>query len=198
MDPSLISLWKRRLELLILDDDDALCTEGIIFDTDDEIEDDACVLGGSQPGKRPNINRKRQLFGKLLHQDYFAENATYSGQHFRRRFRMTRQLFLRIVQAVESHDQYFTQKRDCTGLLGFTAIQKCAAAVRLLASGTSADEMDDRYRLAESTMLETLRRFCVSVIEIYGDQYLRSPCEEDLKQILRLHEKKDGRECWGQ
>ena len=142
------------------------------------------------PGKKPNLDRKRQLYGKLLHQDYFAENPTYSAKHFRRRFRMRRQLFLAIIEAVENHDPYFAQKRDCTGLLGFTANQKCAAAVRLLASGTSADEMDDRYRLAESTMLETLRRFCLSVIEIYGDQYLRSPNEDDLNQILRLHEAK--------
>ena len=49
--------------------------------------------------------------------------------------------FLKIVDfVIESHDAYFLQKRYCTNLLGFTPIQKCAAAVHQ----AEIDENGDR------------------------------------------------------
>ena len=74
MEDWVTSLRQRRLALLVLDDDDELVND-IIFDSDDEIEVGGSGSGGSKPGKRPNINRQRQLYAQLLHQDYFDENA---------------------------------------------------------------------------------------------------------------------------
>ena len=101
---------------------------------------------------------------------------------------MRKSLYLKIVDFVVDHDAYFLQNRDCNNFLGFTPIQKCAAAVRLVASGASADEMDNRYRLVKSTILETLRRFCDAIIEIFSERHMRSPDENHLKQLLRIHE----------
>jgi hypothetical protein len=36
----------------------------------------------------------------------------------------------------------------------------------------------------ESTTLESLRRFVKDVIEVFGDEYLRSPNENDIAQLL--------------
>ncbi|MFS7952529.1 hypothetical protein Hanom_Chr07g00608001 [Helianthus anomalus] len=44
--------------------------------------------------------------------DYFVENLTYDEVTFRRRFRMRKPLFLRIVEAVTANDVYFQQRRD--------------------------------------------------------------------------------------
>ena len=49
--------------------------------------------GGSKPGKRRNIDRKRVLYNTLLMNDYFVVNPTYDHKFFRRRFRMRRELF---------------------------------------------------------------------------------------------------------
>lgn len=46
---------------------------------------------------------------------------------FRRRFRMSRNPFLRIVDAVNNHDAYFTQQSDGVGWLGLSTIQKTTA-----------------------------------------------------------------------
>ena len=80
--------WNRRLQLLFLDDDDELMLDDMIFDSDTEFEEDDDHRGGSLPGKAPNIDRKRHVYSKLLLQDYFTDNPTYSAAHFRRRFRM--------------------------------------------------------------------------------------------------------------
>jgi hypothetical protein len=37
---------------------------------------------------------------------------------------MSHMLYLRIVQAVEQHDNYFEQKRDRVGRLGLSSLQK--------------------------------------------------------------------------
>ena len=38
---------------------------------------------------------------------------------------MSRKIFLRIVNSIWEFDSYFKCKKDCTGKLGFTSIQKC-------------------------------------------------------------------------
>jgi hypothetical protein len=76
---------------------------------------------GSIKGRRV-INRDRMSGAKLLHKDYFAPSPTFPDDPwFRRRFRMRKPLFLRIVDGVESHDDYFKLKRDCCGQLFFLA-----------------------------------------------------------------------------
>ena len=58
------------------------------------------IHGGSIPGHIV-INRDRAAADRNLFADYFAENPRFNEVMFRRRFRMSRSLFLRIVLAVK-------------------------------------------------------------------------------------------------
>ncbi len=58
------------------------------------------------------------------------------------------------------------------------------AAIRMLAYGVSANFLDESLRMGESTILETLYFFCGAVINVFGEEYLRAPTEEDMKRIL--------------
>ena len=136
--------------------------------------------GGSRPGKRPNINRESQSGHDRIIKDYFAEQPIYGDKLFRRRFRMRRSLFMKIVTAIEAHDLYFVQKPDAVGKLGLSAIQKATAAIRQLAYGTPADAVDEYVRIAESTALKSLKHFCAAVNEIFGEEYLRYPTVADI------------------
>jgi hypothetical protein len=60
----------------------------------------------------------------LLDVDYFNDDATHSPKEFRRRFRMNKDLFMKILHGVREYDTYFMDKKDCTGLWGFPSIQK--------------------------------------------------------------------------
>ena len=146
--------------------------------------------GGSKVGKASNLNRFRTDYDKLLKKDYFGENPIYSSAMFRRRFRMRRSLFEKILDDLVSSDSYFSQKKDALGLLGFSPHQKLTSALRMLAYGTSADQLDDLTRMSESTTLNNLQHFCNAIINRYGKEYLRAPTKEDLEMILRLHEGK--------
>ena len=54
----------------------------------------------------------------------------------------------------------------------------------MLTSGAAAHEMDDHFRLGESTGLENLKRFCTAIIEVYEGEALRSPTAADLQRLL--------------
>ncbi|XP_021311806.1 uncharacterized protein LOC110433631 [Sorghum bicolor] len=141
--------------------------------------------GGSVKGHRV-LHRDRQGGHDRMFQDYLADNPTYTDEMFRRRYRMSRDLFKRIMKAVEEHDDYFVQKRNAANVLGLSSFQKITAAMRMLAYGVPADATDEYVRIGESTALESLRRFVRAVIEVFGDEYLRSPNEKDIARLLAL------------
>jgi len=94
------------------------------------------------------------------------------------------------MNAVEAHDDYFVQKRNCAGVLGLSSFQKVTAALRMLTYGVSADTMDEYIHIGESTALESLRRFVAAVVLIFELEYLRHPNETDIARLLAVNEKR--------
>ncbi|XP_035845964.1 uncharacterized protein LOC110944152 [Helianthus annuus] len=76
----------------------------------------------AQKNKRGYVERVRRAAHDRLMKDYFDEAPTFSNEFFRRRFRMSKRLFLRIVNDLEANYDYFKQKPDARGALGFTGI----------------------------------------------------------------------------
>ncbi|XP_059650172.1 uncharacterized protein LOC132295929 [Cornus florida] len=68
--------------------------------------------------KRRYIKRDREEAAQRLFQDYFVENPTFPPEMFRRRFRMRRELFIRILNGVTAYDEWFIQKPDALGRMG--------------------------------------------------------------------------------
>ncbi|XP_024016122.1 uncharacterized protein LOC112089284 [Eutrema salsugineum] len=113
--------------------------------------------------KRAFIERERELGHQQLWNDYFSEDCTYPLHVFRRRFRMNKPLFMHIVDRLSEEVSYFKQKRDAAGRFGLSALQKCTAAIRIMAYGSAAD---------------------AGVINVFGDEYLRRPTADDLQRLL--------------
>ncbi|XP_024009204.1 uncharacterized protein LOC112084190 [Eutrema salsugineum] len=145
--------------------------------------------GGSVPGCS-FIHRDRESAHYRLFNDYFSDSPHYNDAMFRRRYQMFRPLFLRIVNAVESHDKYFKQRKDSTGRLGLSSLQKATAVFRMLAYGVPADATDEYIKIGESTTIESMKRFSRAVVEIYSAQYLRSPTPDDVSRLLYIGEKR--------
>ena len=141
-----------------------------------------------RPSRSGNLDRSRQRRGEELLDDYFVHNSAFPDTYFRRRFRMERHLFNRIMTDVCNHDSYFVQKKDCCGAMGLLPEQKITAALRMLAYGASADQVDEIARMGKSTILEALMRFCGAVESLYTAEYLRKPTHEDLQRLLKKGE----------
>ncbi|KAI3706770.1 hypothetical protein L6452_24726 [Arctium lappa] len=142
--------------------------------------------------KKKYLHRGREDGHTRLFKDYFADNPIYPSSMFRRRFRMTKELFLRIVEGLSNHSEYFQMRVDATGRAGLSPLQKCTAAIRQLAYGTPADYSDEYIRIGESIAIECLKKFCRCVIEVFGGQYLRRPTTHDVQRILQLHSEHHG------
>ncbi|KAL6269417.1 hypothetical protein ACE6H2_026328 [Prunus campanulata] len=93
---------------------------------------------------------------------------------------MRRELLNRIMEQIVPFDDYFKQKPDATGKLGFSPQVKMTIAMRILAYGTAADLNDDYLKMAETTSFEACKRFCHAVNNLYGAEYLRKPMRADL------------------
>jgi hypothetical protein len=63
----------------------------------------------SAPGRQKCMPRQRMEGYYILYADYFANNPLHGEAVFRRRFRMSRKLFLKIVYALRDYDSYFGQ-----------------------------------------------------------------------------------------
>ncbi|XP_062230046.1 uncharacterized protein LOC133927606 [Phragmites australis] len=152
-----------------------------------ELEESERQSWGVSVRGRKRINRYRLEGHMRLYNDYFADPPVYPDCIFRRRFRMKRSLFLKIVGAVEEKDPWFQQRRNAAGELGLSALQKVTAAFRMLAYDAPADSLDECLHLGESTIIESMRRFVRAVVEVFGDEYLRSPNEGDTAHLLSIN-----------
>ncbi|XP_038726409.1 uncharacterized protein LOC120017301 [Tripterygium wilfordii] len=155
-----------------------------------EAESSSCKLkkrGGSTPG-RVFIDRNRKEGHEKLVRDYFSANPTYNEKIFRRRYRMSRDLFNRIHEGIVSYDNYFVQSRDAANKVGLSSLQKVTAALRMMAYGVSADMIDENLRIDESTANEAMKKFVEAVIVVFGERYLRQPNSTDIAKLLQLHE----------
>jgi hypothetical protein len=103
---------------------------------------------------------------------------------------MRRSLFVQIVEACQANSNYFKQRRNAAGQMGFSAYQKISAAMRVLAYGVPADYTDEYLRIGEDTTTESVRRFTRMVIKLYGPTYLRAPTEEDTERLMEENEKR--------
>ncbi|XP_052181987.1 uncharacterized protein LOC127794779 [Diospyros lotus] len=56
----------------------------------------------------------------------------------------------------------------------------------MLAYGSPADDVDEYVRINESTTIESLKRFTKTVIEVFGEQYLRQPNTNDIVRLMSV------------
>ncbi|XP_057730651.1 uncharacterized protein LOC130945986 [Arachis stenosperma] len=101
---------------------------------------------------------------------------------------MRRHVFFRIVDALSNVYPYFQQRVDATGRRGLSPLQKCNAAIWMLAYGIAADAFDDYVRIGESTAIECLEKFVECVISVLKDEYLRKPNSNDVRCLLQMAE----------
>ena len=76
-------------------------------------------------------------------------------------------LFRKILEDVVSHNEYFLQKHDAAGKLGFSPFQKITSAMRIMSYGRSADFVDEYTRMGKLNPLFKLSFFIFNFFYFY-------------------------------
>jgi hypothetical protein len=176
--------WRAKLEVAID------CGLQDSRDDDSELEQEAfrdafeqCVEDSNERPPRPRwggsrigqqyVHRNREVDHDRLFHDYFSDNPTYDSVKF-----------LSIVYRVCAYDEWFVQRPDVVGRMGLSSLQKCTAALRMLAYGVAVDATDEYVWLGASTADEALCRFCIAIRVYFESTFLQQPSRKDLvKQI---------------
>ncbi|CAL2237784.1 unnamed protein product [Prunus armeniaca] len=145
-----------------------------------------CMMDQSRQHRRPrapNVDRRRESRGKNLMKDYFIPNPLYPASKFRERYRMQPHLFQKIMHDICNYDTYFIQKHDAIGALGLIPEQKLTVALRMLAYGAFAEQVDEIARMGKSTVLECLNDLNVLGQSPVFDEVLRGHSPQVTYQI---------------
>ncbi|XP_076960409.1 uncharacterized protein LOC143636793 [Bidens hawaiensis] len=147
----------------------------------------------SQPQTRqPHLQRNRVGAHDRLIKYYFSPDATFDSERFRRRFRMGRQLFLRIVGDLVCDYAFLQQRANARGKPGFSPMQKCTATIRQLAYETASNAMEEYLQMSETVAHEALHTFCKCIPQLYHKKYLRRPTQSDVQKIYKVHQQRHG------
>jgi len=144
--------------------------------------------GNNNQHRRPRrvINLNREDEHLQLMNDYFLENLIYTETQFRHRFQIRQQLFNQIVNALSNHNEYFQMRLDAVGRMGLSPLQKCTAAICILAYKSLADCVEEYVRIGQCTTAQWLQKFVRGVNEIFGQEYLRRPNDNDINRLLQI------------
>lgn len=140
--------------------------------------------GGSRPGRSPNVDRNHDKGRERLFRDYFVQQLVYNRLCFRSRFLIGRERFMQLIYRIKDHDTFFVYRKDRTGKLGLSTLQKDRAALRILSYGYTPDTVDEYLPIGESTAMVALAHFVPAINTCYEYVYLRSSNEEDFKTIF--------------
>nr|XP_043639330.1 uncharacterized protein LOC122610403 [Erigeron canadensis] len=142
----------------------------------------------SSANSRRYIWRDRYSAHERLMNMYFVDEPMFEDDVFRQRYRMSRRLFLKIVEDITAAFSWFRSSVSAAGIRGFSAIQKCMCALRQLAYGNLADNYDEGLSFSTRTARECLDNFCIAIKYLYGKEYLRSPTSHDVACLYEAHE----------
>ena len=57
----------------------------------------------------------------------------------------------------------------------------------MLAYGIPADLVNDHLAMGESQAIMCVKRFAVRIVQVFGEEYLRSPTAEDVARLLTMN-----------
>jgi hypothetical protein len=141
-------------------------------------EENSRSVGGSLPGKARNKRRDHQAAWEAILLAYWGTPTIppiYTPEDFRARFRVRRDVFLHLHDAVCIADPTFIKSRDAAGKWGVPSELKVLAALQYMGLGIASVHFDQGFGMSETLIHKTTRRFWDAIIKAFKGTYLRMP-----------------------
>ena len=153
--------------------------------------------GGSLPGKQKNRDLGHEEASNRFMSDYMCDDPLFTDEEFRRRYRISKSIFIRIVTKIVEFDSWFAQTKDCIGKQGISPFLKVAVALVILGNGTSSERCVSEYRMSESTISKCVHRFCSAIVAIYFEKIVTYPTDSEAQDECSVNEKRGFPGCIG-
>ena len=160
--------------------------------------------------QRGGRRKRRKTYHREAHmrifRDYFGHKAVvdengvttkrkarFHETLFARRFRMSSNQFQTIHDDItdpEIGSRFFQRAPDASDRIGASNMQKLVAAIRQLAYGTCSDHVHEYTGVAQKTAAKALEKLCRWVIRTYGDEFLNSWGEAEIKAEMEVNAKR--------
>ncbi|XP_071685374.1 uncharacterized protein [Lolium perenne] len=118
-------------------------------------------IGGSASGRRKSKPRQRMEGYRMLYADYFADDPLHGDTIFRHHFRMSRKLFLKIVENLREID-YFKLKRDAVNSTTIDCMYRFYKAIVVVFGETYLRTPTDTTRILAQNSERDFPRMLVS------------------------------------
>ncbi|GJX61989.1 putative nuclease HARBI1 [Tanacetum coccineum] len=109
-DDGIKQLLAQANEFIIEELNDDAFSQLLLMLAEKELRDEA------ERSSRLRIQRGREEGHRRLVADYFCDEPVFPPCKFRRRFRMNKVLFMKIIDALSDHYVYFKQRRNALGI----------------------------------------------------------------------------------
>ncbi|XP_071729014.1 uncharacterized protein [Rutidosis leptorrhynchoides] len=129
-----------------------------------------------------------------------TRNCKYTPDNFKRRFRMRKRVFLKIMNDILSYNanplpyyfKWFHRRLDANGKWSISTELKITPALRQLAYGNTLDAFDKYLQISERVLRDTLHNLCRCIIDFYTNVYMREPTYHDIVRLYEAHERLHG------
>nr|GEZ69306.1 hypothetical protein [Tanacetum cinerariifolium] len=86
----------------------------------------------------------------------------------------------------------FQQTYDCTRKVGISSLMKCTSVIRQMAYGAVPNALDEYMQMGAITSCKSLQMFCKTIMELYGEDFLRKLTYTDMEKLYAHHDEKHG------
>ncbi|XP_026436167.1 uncharacterized protein LOC113334033 [Papaver somniferum] len=124
--------------------------------------------------RRYTYQGRDECHEKLMH-DYFLPDCVFSDENFQGRFRMPRNLVLKIIGELCQVEPQFIYQYDALDIRGHKPEQKVTSALRILGYGRPPDSNDEYLRIGKTTAYKYLSLFFETMINHFDLKYGISP-----------------------
>ncbi|XP_071727652.1 uncharacterized protein [Rutidosis leptorrhynchoides] len=127
-----------------------------LLDSIDASDNDERNLTATSHTRRYIQHEHQEVHDRLM-RDYFVKNCKYNPDNFKRRFRMRKRVFLRIMNDILIYNanpqpyyfKWFHRRLDAKGELSISTELKITSALRQHSYGNTPDAFDEYLQISE-------------------------------------------------